>query len=195
MWVWNHNSSIELVLGFGLKEVTIEYSTNGTDWAVLADVPEFARAPGLDGYAHNTTVDFGGTLAKYVKLTANSNWGGLMPQYGLSEVRFFHIPVFAREPDPASGATDVGVDNVTLSWRAGREAASHNVYFSTDQQAVIGETISPVSIPAGSSYANYNTGELELGKSYYWKVNEVNEAETTATWQGTLSLTGYLTRG
>jgi len=76
------------------------------------------------------------------------------------------------------------VDNVTLIWRAGREAASHNLYFSTDEQAVIDETISPVSIPAGSSYANYNTGELELGKSYYWKVNEVNEAETPATWQG-----------
>jgi len=73
---------------------------------------------------------------------------------------------------------------VTLSWRAGREAASHNLYFSTDEQAVIDETISPVSIPADSSSANYNTGPLELGQSYYWKVNEVNEAETPAIWQG-----------
>ncbi|MFB0524438.1 MAG: discoidin domain-containing protein, partial [Phycisphaerae bacterium] len=184
MWVWNFNQAIEPVVGFGFKDVTIEYSTNGTDWAVLADVPEFAQAPGQNGYAYNTTVDFGGTLAKYVKLTANSNWGGLMPQYGLSEVRFLHIPVVAREPDPASGTTDVNVDNVTLSWRAGREAASHNLYFSTDEQAVIDETISAVSIPADSSYANYNTGELVLSQSYYWKVNEVNEAETPATWQG-----------
>ncbi|MCH7558910.1 MAG: hypothetical protein IIB56_15865, partial [Planctomycetes bacterium] len=31
MWVWNHNGMLESVLGFGLKDVTIEYSTNGTD--------------------------------------------------------------------------------------------------------------------------------------------------------------------
>ncbi|MFB0525244.1 MAG: discoidin domain-containing protein, partial [Phycisphaerae bacterium] len=183
MWVWNLNRVIEPIVGFGLKDVNIEYSTNGTDWAVLTDVPEFAQAPGEDGYAHNTTVDLAGVPAKYVKLTANTNFGGLLPQYGLSEVRFFHIPVVAREPDPASGAADADVDGV-LSWRAGREAATHKVYLSADEQAVIDETISPVSIPADRSYTNYATGELVLGQSYYWKVNEVNEAETPATWQG-----------
>lgn len=62
-----------------------------------------------------------------------------MPQCGLSEVRFSYIPVSAREPNPASGAKDVSV-NATLGWRAGREAAKHNVYLSTDQQAVIDGT-------------------------------------------------------
>ncbi|MHC4174791.1 MAG: LamG-like jellyroll fold domain-containing protein [Planctomycetota bacterium] len=182
MWVWNFNKTIELVIGFGIKDATIEYSTDGANWATLGTTHEFARAPGAPGYAYNTTIDFGGVPARYVKITANSNWGGIMPQYGLSEVRIFHIPVVAREPDPAPGATDVDVEAV-LSWRAGREAASHNVYFSADEQAVIDETISPVSIPAGSSYANYATGPLDLNKSYYWKVNEVNEAETTTTWE------------
>jgi len=184
LWVWNHNTSIEPALGFGFKDVTIEYSTNGTDWTVLAGVPQFARAPGAPGYAHNTTVDLSDVVAKYVKITANSNWGGIMPQYGLSEVRFFYIPVLAREQNPASGATDMAVDNVTLSWRAGRKAAKHNLYLSTDQQAVINETVSPVSIPAGRSYASYDTGPLNLAQAYYWKVNEVNEAETPTTWQG-----------
>jgi len=122
-------------------------------------------------------------VTKYVKITVNSNWGGLLQQYGLSEVRFLYIPVWAREPNPASGATDVDVDLV-LSFRAGRAAAQHDVYLSSDEQAVIDETISPVSIPAGSSYANYDTGALDLDQTYYWKVNEVNEAETTTTWQG-----------
>ncbi|MFB0525228.1 MAG: discoidin domain-containing protein, partial [Phycisphaerae bacterium] len=183
MWVWNQNQVVESTIGFGAKDVTIEYSTDGVDWLAMGNF-EFAQAPGLDDYAHDTTVDFGVVAARYVRLTVNSNWGGIINQYGLSEVRFFHIPVFAREPDPASGATDMGVDNVTLRWRAGREAALHNVYFGTDEQAVIDETISPVSIPAGSSYANCATGPLVLGQSYYWKVNEVNEAETPATWQG-----------
>ena len=108
MLVWNSNQAIEPVVGLGFKDVTIEYSTNGTDWTVLADVPEFAQAPGQDGYEHNTTVDFGGVVARYVKITANSNWGGLVPQYGLSEVRFFYIPVFAREPEPAPGSNRYG---------------------------------------------------------------------------------------
>jgi len=190
MWVWNFNQVFEPAVGLGFKDVTIEYSTNGTDWAVLANVPQFARAPGRNDYAHNTTIDFGGTLAKFVKLTANSNFGGILPQYGLSEVRFFCVPVWAKEPNPASGANDVSIGtirvpaDVTLSFRAGREAAKHNVYFSDSNQAVIDETINAVSVSAGSSYASYGPLSLDLGKNYYWKVNEVNEAETPTTWQG-----------
>jgi hypothetical protein len=95
MWVWNSNQVFEALFGFGLKGVTVEYSANGTEWTALSDVPEFAKAPGMAGYAHNTTVDFGGAVAQYVRLTVNSNWGGILPQYSLSEVRFFHIPVSA----------------------------------------------------------------------------------------------------
>ena len=50
-------------------------------------------------------------------------------------MRFFYIPVQARQPQPATGATGVALD-ATLSWRPGREAASHKVYFGTDPNAV-----------------------------------------------------------
>ncbi len=33
---------------------------------------------------------------------------------------------------------------------------------------------------------SYGPLSLDLGQTYYWKVNEVNEAETPATWQGEL---------
>jgi hypothetical protein len=178
MWVWNSNQVLEALFGFGLKDVTVEYSTNGVDWTALAGVPEFARAPGTDGYAHDTTVDFGGAVAKYVKLTASSNWGGVLPQFGLSEVRFFSIPVVAREPSPDSGAADVDLD-VTLAWRAGREAARHNVYVSTDEQAVIDGT-APVVTVTDASYSS----PLDLSSTYYWRIDEVNDAETPTTWQG-----------
>jgi len=179
MWVWNANQVMEPVLGFGLKDVTIEYSTNGTDYTTLGTTHEFVRAPGTLDYAHNTTVDFGSVAAKYVRLTANSNWGGIFKQYGLSEVRFFAIPVHAREPSPDSGTTDVDVD-VTLGFRAGREAAEHNVYLSTDEQTVI-DGNAPVTTVTET---NYGPLSIDLGKTYYWKINEVNEAETTTTWQG-----------
>jgi len=181
LWVWNSNQTIELFIGFGLKDVTVEYSTNGTDWTTLAGVPQFAQAPGTPGYEHNITIDFGGVAAKYVRLTATSNWGGIMPQYSLCEVRFLHIPVHARNPDPDSGATGVPLD-VVLDWAAGREAVTHDVHFGDDRQAVIDST-APVATVTESSYGPL---PLDLGKTYYWRVDEVNEAETPTTWQGRL---------
>ena len=178
MLVWNHNTGLESAIGFGIKEATIEYSVNGSDWTALGSTHEFARALGLEGYAHNTTIDFGGVAARYVRLAANSNWGGLLKQYGLSEVRFFSVPVSAREPLPDSGAADVGPD-VTLSWRAGREAGTHNVYVSTDEQAVIDGT-TPVAAVIDTSYSSV----LDLAGTYYWRIDEVNDVETPTTWQG-----------
>jgi len=186
MWVWNSNKPVEPLIGFGLKDVMIEYSVNGTDWIELGGVPEFAQAPGAAGYAHNTTVDFGGAAAKYVKITANSNWGGLLPQYGLSEVRFFYIPVQAREPDPESGTTDVSIGtidepiDVSLGFRAGREAVKHDVYLSSDEQAVIDGTAPATTV----TEPGYGPLSLDVGKTYYWRVDEVNEAESPATWPG-----------
>jgi hypothetical protein len=180
MWVWNHNLTGEAVLGFGFKNVTVQYSINGTDWNTLADM-EFARAPGKDGYAHNTTVSFGGKPAKYVKLTAKSNWSGATAPCGLSEVRFFYVPVYPSQPTPASGRKNVGVDT-TLSWRAGREAASHRVYFSTDRQAVANGTASVKTV----STATFDPGPLDLGRTYYWRIDEVNEAKTPNVRQGDL---------
>ncbi len=174
MWVWNSNQGMELGFGFGFKDVKIEYSTNGTDYTTLAGVPEFVQASGTADYAHDTTVDLEGVTAKYVRLTANSSWGP-MPQSGLSEVRFFSISVYAREPDPDSGAADVDVE-ATLSWRAGRDAAEHDVYLSTDEQAVIDGT-APVDTVTETSYSS----PLDVGSTYYWRVDEVNDAET---WQG-----------
>ncbi len=176
MQVWNYNVEFEAVLGYGLKNVTVEYSENGTDWTVLGDV-EFAQGTAAMDYAPNSVVDFGGVSVKYVRLTASNNWGGLLPQYGLSEVRFMYIPVNASDPVPASGTTAVDLDAV-LSWRAGREAAMHEVYVSTDEQAVIDGT-APIDVITEASYSPAN---LDLETTYYWKVSEVNEAEVPSAW-------------
>jgi hypothetical protein len=178
MWVWNSNQLIESIVGFGVKSAKVEYSLDGSTWTELPGVPEFARATGLPTYASNTTVDFGGVFAQYVKLTVVSAWGAV-PQVGLSEVRFFTVPVQARAAEPAAGATDVTVDT-GLTWRPGREAASHTVYFGTDQQAVTDGTAAAQTVTDHS----FNPSALQLGTTYYWRVDEVNEAAATPSWAG-----------
>jgi len=180
MWVWNHNLTGEPFLGFGCKNVAVQYSTNGTDWTTLADM-EFARATGQGGYAHNTTVSFNGVPAKYVRLTAKSNWSGAKSPCGLSEVRFFYVPVYPSQPSPAAGRKSVGVDAI-LTWKAGREAASHQVYLGTDKETVANGT----ALAATTGEAIFDPGPLDLGWTYYWKVNEVNEAETPSVREGDL---------
>ncbi len=169
MQVWNSNQMIEAFIGFGAKKVTVETSADGTTWTPVANVPEFARAPGLAGYAANTTVSLGGAVAKYVKLTINANWGGTAPQTGLSEVRFFYVPVEARAPQPAAAAKGVAVDT-SLDWKPGREAASHKVYFGSDPNAVANGTVAAKTVTERS----FNPGVLMLATTYYWRVDEVN---------------------
>jgi len=180
MWVWNYNSTLEPLVHFGIKDATIEYSTDGVAWTALGSVHQFAQAPGTAGYAHNTTIPFGGVPAKYVRITAKSNWG-VQNQYGLSEVRFYQKPVQARLPVPASGATGVDAETM-LDWRPGREAVSHVVHFGTDQQAVIDGG----AVAGTVDWHGFNPGSLEFGTTYFWKVDEVNDAAGPATYPGDL---------
>ncbi len=46
MKVWNSNTSVEGFIGYGVKDVLIEYSKDGESWDVFEDVNEFSRAPG-----------------------------------------------------------------------------------------------------------------------------------------------------
>ncbi|MBN2181936.1 MAG: discoidin domain-containing protein [Sedimentisphaerales bacterium] len=179
MLVWNYNGQ-SILAWYGFKEVTIEYSTDGTNWQQVPDVPEFAKAPGTEVYAGNITVPFGGIAAKFVRITAASNWSnGIFNQYGLSEVRFMAIPVSARTPSPDNAATDAAIDT-TLGWIAGREATEHKVYLSTDQQAITDGTASATTVGQNS----YGPLSLDLGTTYYWRVDEVNNAEVNTVWEG-----------
>ncbi len=177
MLVWNYNGLFESVIGFGLKDVTVEYSYDGTDWVVLGEF-EFAQAAGTADYVANTKVDLQGVTAKSVRLVVNSGWGST-GQFGLSEVRFTFIPVRARDPRPSDGAKDVDPD-VTLGWRPGREAGRHEVHLSADVAGVAsGKTqLAWVDEPL------YTPSDLLLGTRHYWRIDEVNENEATSLWAG-----------
>jgi hypothetical protein len=182
MKVWNYNSALEPFVGFAVKDATIEYSIDGSAWTAAGAAQQFIDAPGTAGYAAGNTIALDGIAARYVRINIQSNWG-VMKQYGLSEVRFYYEPVQASQPQPASGATGVTPD-VTLTWRPGREAGSHEVYLSTDQQAV--QTQAASALVSTTSKSSYAPSALNLQMTYYWKVNEVNATEAMAAWPGNL---------
>jgi hypothetical protein len=93
---------------------------------------------------------------------------------------------WAFSPDLPNGATDVIV-SPTLSWFAARAATAHEVYFGQDQAAVASATPTSVGTyrgrqPLGTT--TYDPGDLEWGKTYYWRVDEVNEADPNSPWKG-----------
>ena len=181
MKVWNSNSAAESAIGWSVKDLEIQYSVDGDTWEVLSGPHQLSRAPGSPTYDQYDTVPFDGVAARYVRLNIQTNWGGLLMAYGLSEVQFMHIPAQARTPEPASGATDVRPD-ATLTWRAGRETAEHVIYISTDVNAVIDGSVPSVTTSTNSLSLNDMGGEL--GQTYYWRVDEVNNAEAIAVWPG-----------
>jgi len=178
MLVWNYNGQF-LLAGTGMKDVAIEYSTDGVNWILNNSVSVFNKAPGTDDYASDITVDFDNAVAKFVKITATSNWIGFVAEYGLSEVQFLYIPLSARIPVPDDGATEVAID-VSLNWKAGREAAEHKVYLSADSQSVENST-APAETVLETSYGPLS---LDLGQTYYWRVDEVNNANAVPVWEG-----------
>jgi hypothetical protein len=180
VWIWNSNQLIEAFLGFGAKDIEIKHSLDGENWTVLEGVGPLAQAPGAEGFAHNNTVDFGGAVAQHVRVTINSVHG-LLPQASLSEVRFYAIPVYARNPRPALGSSTDST-KVVLNWVPGRVAASHDVLFSESIEAIEDGS----AILANTTDPWFDLSELDLtpNTTYYWRVDEVNELADPPVYEG-----------
>ena len=117
----------------------------------------------------------GGAIAE-LRWSSPSTPKQLIPQAALS------LPVKASQANPSNNAVDVS-QRVTLSWSAGEAAASHDVYFGTDADAVRNaDTSSPEykgSRQLGSE--SYDPGQLEWDTTYYWRVDEVEDGGTIQT--------------
>jgi len=99
--------------------------------------------------------------------------------------------VKATEPHPADGAIDI-TREITLSWTSGKSADRHDVYVGTDINDVNNADITDVTGIYRASQdldtASYTPVEspLEWGQTYYWRVDEVNEADPNSPWKGTV---------
>jgi len=91
----------------------------------------------------------------------------------------------AVNPNPAKGA--VGVEPApTLTWSPGDLAASHDVYFGQDAEAVKNATKASPQYQGTRALGDesYDTGKLALETTYYWRIDEVNNADPDSPWTG-----------
>ncbi|MHC4501448.1 MAG: hypothetical protein ACYS21_20345, partial [Planctomycetota bacterium] len=94
--------------------------------------------------------------------------------------------VAAAYPDPASGARDLCPADVNLSWTPGVYVVdhNHNVYF--------GPSIDDVNGSKDPCLVGYDSNmwtvpyTLEVDTTYYWRVDEVNDACDASPWEGTV---------
>jgi len=98
-------------------------------------------------------------------------------------------PELAQNPNPRHLATaERTADGPVLRWVPGVYAVSHDVYFGTDPNAVrdANNTALWAEFKGNQVLTSYDPGLLELGQTYYWRIDEVNEAEPNSPWVGSV---------
>jgi hypothetical protein len=134
------------------------------------------------GETYNLVMEYyedGGGAVAQLRWSSPSTSKQPVPQEALS------LPVKAYSPLPGNGA--VGVRHTpTLRWSPGLEAASHEVYFGTDPNAVAAATkASPEYVGSRQLGAeSYEPGMLPWDTAYYWRVDEINAANPDSPWVG-----------
>ncbi|MFH1882079.1 MAG: hypothetical protein ABIL62_05135 [Planctomycetota bacterium] len=90
-------------------------------------------------------------------------------------------------PDPSNGSVDVKQTQI-LKWSPSVFAASHELYFGTDKDAVKNaDTGSPEYKGTRDLGAeSYDPGMLEWDTAYYWRIDEVNNTNPDSPWTGIL---------
>ena len=115
---------------------------------------------------------------------AHGRWKGPVWSFSTNDGKAF-------DPSPANGRDRVFRDvplEVVLSWTAGIDASSHDVYFGTSSDEVSdANTATAVIYRGNQALSNVNCAvpgaEVELGQTYYWRVDEVN-ASGIVEWPG-----------
>jgi len=95
----------------------------------------------------------------------------------------------ARLPKPNNGAVDVAQE-AFLSWMAGDNAVSHNLYFGKVAEDVnAADPANPLDVLVSENLTinAYDPPDLlDFGETYYWRVDEINDLDPNSPWKGNL---------
>ena len=100
----------------------------------------------------------------------------------LGDIWSFRVTGLATNPSPEDGAKNVSV-YTKISWTPGTDSDKHDVYFGADQAAVTDANID-VNFGVYMDRQDSNSFDafvppLQLNGTYYWRIDEVNEAGGT----------------
>lgn len=144
-----------------LDAQTTQGSTFGTGVLRYGFIAARSEAGSFDGNT-GTPNPFNGTLDE-VRI-----YDSALSQ---EQIRALASRLEASNPSPAD-KSQLDKTEVTLAWQPGKYAATHNVYFSDDaaglDSALVGENL-PLEVDS------FGPISVELGRTYYWFVEEVND--------------------
>ncbi|MHC4456655.1 MAG: hypothetical protein ACYS0I_06100, partial [Planctomycetota bacterium] len=100
---------------------------------------------------------------------------------------WWRTPLVAHDPDPCDGDVNTPLGIGKLTWRPGLYADKHDVYLGTDKAAVADACSSVlVSDNQDPNYYPPTAASVSVspGTTYYWRVDEVNDACDPCLWPG-----------
>ncbi len=98
------------------------------------------------------------------------------------------LPVKAHSPAPANGAGETAW-SLDLGWTAGDRAIHHDVYFGPEAGAVAGADTTTTGVyrkRLAVDTTHYAVSNLEWGRTYYWRVDEIDLGNPESPWKGAL---------
>jgi hypothetical protein len=151
-------------------------------WVDRSATENFGRIDLIAGNTYSLVMEYyentGGAVAE-LRWSSPRTPKQLIPQAALA------LPVKASSPTPRSGSVDVK-QTIILSWGPGDSAASHEVYFGTDKDAVLNATKASPEYKGSKALGNesYDPGKLAWETTYYWRVDEINTGNPDSPWVG-----------
>jgi hypothetical protein len=111
--------------------------------------------------------------------------GGRVAETHKGDLWSFTTQGAVGSPSPANGAVNV-TQTAILSWSQGFFGISHEVYFGTDKDAVRNADASSLEYKGSGNYGSerYDPGKLEWDTTYYWRVDETDNANPDSPWTG-----------
>jgi len=184
MTIWNTNDPSHL--DWGMREVAIDYSTNGQTWQHAGDFT-LPQASGLSTYEGAEGPNLNDIEARYLLITALTNYGGEC--YGLSEMNVLGEEVIISDVEEVLECVDVTIypnpfaDQMTMVLSPGCSGDLLMIIYDAKGQMISSEKSSLVNgqqksltigqdLPAGA----YNVYLEYGGKAVQRKIVKMNRS-------------------